>query len=129
MAPSGIIRSWVAELDGEIVGHVSVSGANGEDAVAMWARASGEPQKRIAVLARLFVLAKARRRAIDARLTSAATEFARNSGRRPILDVMAKDRAAMRLYERLGWEHLGSTTHVFDGSEGVPAPCYVSPAD
>ncbi len=38
---------------------------------------------------------------------------------------MAKDRAAIRLYERLGWQHIGTTTHVFDGSEETPAHCYV----
>lgn len=69
-----------------------------------------------------------RRRAIGTRSILSATEFARRSGRRSVLDVMVKDRAAIRLYERLGWEYIDSTTHVFDGSEGVSALRHVSPS-
>ncbi len=127
LMPPGLLESWVAELDGEVVGHVSVSAANHEDAVMMWTDVSGEPRERIAVLARLFVLPGARRRAVGERLTLAATDFARRSGHRLVLDVMAKDQAAIRLYERLGWRHIGTTTHVFDGSAGIPAYCYASP--
>ena len=47
-------------------------------------------------------------------------------GRRAVLDVMTKDQAARRTYERLGWQFLGVTVHEFAAGQ-VPAEAYVSP--
>ncbi|WP_371791866.1 acetyltransferase [Streptomyces sp. NBC_01471] len=44
-----------------------------------------------------------------------------------MLDVVAKDVVAMRLYERLGWRKIGEAIHHFGPSESIPAVCYVSP--
>lgn len=127
LTPPGLLRSWVAERDGGIVGHVGVGRADSGDAVRRGAQALGVPETRLAVLARLFVLPGARRQAVGERLTVAATEFARASGLGLVLDVMAKDRAAIRLYERLGWVCTGRVEHAVPGSEAVPAYCYVAP--
>ncbi|MEE2042598.1 GNAT family N-acetyltransferase [Nocardiopsis tropica] len=129
LTPPGLLRAWVAELDREVVGHVGVGRADGGDAVLRGAEALGGSGERIAVLARLFVLPEARRRAVGERLTVAATEFARASGLRLVLDVMAKDRAAIRLYERLGWECTGQVRHAVEGAEAVPAYCYLAPPE
>lgn len=44
-----------------------------------------------------------------------------------VLDVMTKDAAAIRLYERLGWRRLGSTQHDDGKGRLVPAACSVGP--
>lgn len=81
----------------------------------------------MAVLARLFVRSQARGHAIGERLMRAATDYAERHGLRLVLDVMTKDQAAIRLYERLGWQPLGETTHAFGDGQEIPAVCYVSP--
>lgn len=127
LTPPGLIRSWVAELADVIVGHVSVSVPQGEEAVTLWSNDSGASADSIGVLARLFVLPESRGHSLGKRLTQTAMEYSTEVGRRLVLDVMTKDRAAIALYEHLGWRHIGDTHHVFDGSPGVPARCYVAP--
>jgi ribosomal protein S18 acetylase RimI-like enzyme len=51
-------------------------------------------------------------------LMTAALDHASSVGRSVALDVMAKDRGAIRLYERLGGQRLGETVH-FYGTDSV----------
>ena len=120
----GFLRSWVAEHDGAILGQVSLAEPEGADAVALWSERTGRARDEATVLSRLFVSPGARGRGVGESLTRAVMDHARLHGSALVLDVMAKDRAATRLYERLGWERLGAITHAFDGSPGVPAYCY-----
>ncbi|MFD7815592.1 GNAT family N-acetyltransferase [Streptomyces sp. NPDC059785] len=126
-----VIASWVGELDGEIVGHVAVMRPRGEDAVSLWMRQSGEREGQVGVLARLFVVEGARRQALGERLTRVAMSFGRERGLRLVLDVMTKDAAAMRLYERLGWREIGRAPHHygngFSADAVCDAVCYVAP--
>lgn len=41
---------------------------------------------------------------------------------------MTKDDAAIRLYERLGWQPIRTATHTFGDGQQTDAVCYVSPA-
>ncbi|MFI9171664.1 GNAT family N-acetyltransferase [Streptomyces lincolnensis] len=122
-----VLRAWVAEMDGEIVGHVAVMRPQGEAAVSLWIEQSGDDEGHVAVLGRLFVVQAARKHATGRRLTEAAMSYGREHDLRLVLDVMAKDAAAMRLYERLGWRKIGETTHHFGNDESIPAVCYVAP--
>ncbi|MFF1482854.1 GNAT family N-acetyltransferase [Streptomyces sp. NPDC058301] len=122
-----VIRAWIAALDGRVVGHVSINRPNGEEAVALWADQAGVPDTQIAVLARLFVLPEARGNDVGGRLMNAATTSAQMDGLRLVLDVMAKDAAAIRLYERLGWSHIGTTSHAYGDGQSIEAICFVSP--
>ncbi len=132
--PEGWLRSaetlaaWVAEADRKIVGHVGVMRPHGEDAVSLWIQQSGEDEKNIAVLGRLFVLKEARKHALGEGLTRAAMDYAQRKSLRLVLDVMAKDTAAIRLYERLGWHKIGDATHRYGDRQEVNAICYVAPA-
>lgn len=123
-----VIAAWVAESGGKIVGHVAVMKPHGEDAVRMWIEQSGDDEKNVAVLARLFVTREARGRATGEKLMQAATDYARRSHLRLVLDVMTKDRAAMRLYERLGWAKIGEAMHRYGDGQEIDAVCYVAPA-
>jgi len=124
------LAAWVAEIDGRTVGHVALSDPQPADAAAdMWNRhpdSRGEPP---AVLGRLFVLSSARGHALGERLARTATEYAHRHGRRAVLDVMAKDGAAVRLYERLGWRRIGTTQHDDGHGNAIDAYCYVSPGE
>ncbi|WP_055528189.1 GNAT family N-acetyltransferase [Streptomyces graminilatus] len=121
-----VLASWVAEADGRIVGHVAVMRPRGEDAVTLWAGRSGDDEQHIAVLARLFVVSGARQRALGERLVRTATHYARHHNRRLVLDVMAKDTAAIRLYERLGWLRTGEAAHRYGNGQQIQAICYVA---
>ena len=124
-----LLWAWVAELDGRIVGHVAVTRPQPSDAAAtMWAHTTNGTGKPVAVLGRLFVVAAARRHAGGDRLMRAATNIAHHHGLRLVLDVMTKDTAAIRLYERLGWLRIGTTEHDNGHGQLIPAHCYVSPS-
>jgi ribosomal protein S18 acetylase RimI-like enzyme len=123
-----LIEAWVAERDSKIVGHVAIFRPSGEDAVDLYRRRFNGSAEDVAVLARLFVIREARRHAVGERLMMAATQHAAESGKRLVLDVMTKDQAAIRLYERLGWQPLGSADHEYGDGQQTSALCFVSPA-
>jgi GNAT superfamily N-acetyltransferase len=122
-------QAWIAELDSRIVGHVSISDPQPDDAAAtMWREQNGDNPEAVAVLGRLFVVKDARRRATGEKLMHAAQNHAHETGLRLVLDVMTKDAAAIKLYERLGWQRIGTTDHDNGHGDTIPAYCYVSPA-
>ncbi|MFJ6797540.1 GNAT family N-acetyltransferase [Streptomyces sp. NPDC091268] len=124
---ANVRAAWVGEVDGKIVGHVSVMRPQGEDAVSMWIERSGDDEEHVAVLARLFVLQEARQHALGAQLMRAATSWAQGQGIRLVLDVMAKDAAAIRLYQRLGWTKIGEATHPYGEGQLMDAICFAAP--
>ncbi|MFC4498846.1 MULTISPECIES: GNAT family N-acetyltransferase [Streptomyces] len=122
-----VLASWVAEVEGRIVGHVAVMRPRGEGAVSLWAEQSADDEQHIGVLARLFVVRDVRNRAVGAQLVRTAMGYGVSHGRRLVLDVMVKDQAALRLYERLGWLRTGRTTHHFGAGQSIEAICYAAP--
>ena len=122
-----LLGAWVAERAGTPVGHVVLTRpGTGDDAFRLWAEQSGASADGVAVLGRLFVSSSARGQHLGRRLTTTATQEANRLGRRPVLDVMAKDVAAIRTYEVLGWTCLGQFCHRFAGGRTEPALAYVS---
>ncbi|UQX04015.1 GNAT family N-acetyltransferase [Streptomyces sp. RerS4] len=117
-----LLGSWVAELDGGLVGHVRLaqSGA-GDVAPRLWS-------ERTAVLSRLFVAPRARGHGIGALLIGRAVEEARRRGLHPVLDVVASDTAAAALYERLGWELMATVDQQWGPARTVAIRCYAAPA-
>ncbi|MEE1749134.1 GNAT family N-acetyltransferase [Streptomyces sp. JV184] len=128
LSPEGLLAAWVAELDGRVVGHVAINSPQPEEEPArLWREKSGEYDSHIGVLARLFVAREARKEAVGKRLMEAATAYARERQLRLVLEVLTKDAAAIRLYERLGWQRIGEALHTFGGKQ-VDAICFVAPA-
>ncbi|WTR19363.1 GNAT family N-acetyltransferase [Streptomyces sp. NBC_00138] len=126
----GVVQAWVAEADGVVVGHIAVMRPDGgEGAVALWRERSGEDESPIGVVARLFVVRSARGHALGEGLLREAMSYARARSWRLVLDVLQKDVAAIRLYERLGWQALGEVWHGYGDGHGLPARCYVWPAE
>jgi ribosomal protein S18 acetylase RimI-like enzyme len=125
-----LLGAWVAESGGKLVGQVGLaSPSRGDEAVDLWIELSGSEIDSVAVLGRLFVSPHARGQRLGQRLTDVAMEHARRLGKRAVLDVMAKDVAAIRTYENLGWERLGPIRHSYGEAEIEPAFAYVSPAE
>ncbi|MEV0641837.1 GNAT family N-acetyltransferase [Streptomyces sp. NPDC050619] len=123
-----VLAAWVAETGGgaRVVGHVAVMRPDGEDAVSLWTEQNGDDEGRVAVLARLFVVRDARRFAVGERLVRTAMDYGLSHDRRLVLDVMTKDTAAIRLYERLGWLRTGEATHRYGEEQSIEAVCYVA---
>ncbi|NEC09701.1 GNAT family N-acetyltransferase [Streptomyces sp. SID7909] len=128
LSPEGLLAAWVAELDGRVVGHVAVNRArHGEDVARLWGERGGAGDAEVAVLARFFVGRDARGASAGARLMGAAEGYARAHGLPLVLEVLTKDAAAIRLYERLGWQRIGGLRHFFAGRH-FDALCFVAPS-
>jgi len=128
LKPAGLLNAWIAELDGQIVGHVAVSEPHpGDDAARLWMEQSDDTAQDIAVLGRLFVKRSARGRSIGEQLARAAVTATARQNKRMVLDVMEKDQDAIRLYERLGLKRIGVATHHFGEGQETTAICYLVP--
>ncbi|MCX4881585.1 MULTISPECIES: GNAT family N-acetyltransferase [unclassified Streptomyces] len=121
-----VLASWVAETEQRIVGHVAVMRPHGEGAVSVWAEQSGDDEC-VGVLARLFVVRDARRHSVGEQLVRTAMDYGLGRSRRLVLDVMVKDAAAIRLYERLGWLSTGQVAHHYGDGQHIEAVCFVAP--
>ncbi|WP_306213117.1 GNAT family N-acetyltransferase [Actinoplanes sp. RD1] len=128
MHPEGSLSARVAGSSGEVLGHAAICDLeDGDAAAAMLMKRLDIPATEIAVLARLFVGPTARRSGTGQRLAEAALAYAVEHRRRAVFDVMEKDSAAIRMYERLGCVMLGRTSHQVAGGRVVPALCFAAP--
>jgi GNAT superfamily N-acetyltransferase len=101
IAGPGQLGAWVAEYDGELVGHVALLPPAGVSA-PLWRAATGRNDDGIAVISRLF----SRARGAGTALLGAAVDAARNAGRSPALEV-ERESAAYGFYLRHGWVPIG----------------------
>lgn len=124
-----VLKAWVASMGEQVVGHVALMSADSEDANRRWKEAAPDDDKKVRALARLFVVREVRNRRVGERLVLAVMAYARERDTRLVLDVMLKDEAAIRLYERLGWARIGLAEHRHGESSVTPAACYVWPND
>ncbi|MFJ4974929.1 GNAT family N-acetyltransferase [Streptomyces coeruleorubidus] len=123
-----LLGSWVAELEGRLVGHVGLSqGSDGDLAPMLWSERNGAPRGMTAVISRLFVAPQARGHRIGALLIGRAVEEAQRRGLHPVLDVVASDTAAAALYERLGWELMATVEQQWSPHQTVAIRCYAAP--
>lgn len=125
LRPQGEIASWVAEASSEPIGQVSLTSATAvDDAARVWCARTGSDAARLALLTRLFVDPDHRSCGAGRVLVEKAVDHARTSGLAVALDVMEKDRAAIRLYESLGARRLGAVTHHHGEGLAEPAAVY-----
>ncbi|GAB3082549.1 MULTISPECIES: GNAT family N-acetyltransferase [unclassified Phycicoccus] len=104
---SSELRSWVAELDGAVVGHVAVAAVVPGDMATVWSAGTGRPLDGLAEVSVLFIDHAVTGRGVGAALLATAVGFIRDSGRTPVLDVVQETENAVRLYERSGWQVVG----------------------
>ncbi|MEU6840271.1 GNAT family N-acetyltransferase [Streptomyces sp. NPDC046716] len=125
LGPGADGRAWVAERAGRIVGHVALVRPAADDVAPTLLRHG--PTAPLAV-SRLFVDPAARGLRVGALLLARAADAAHAEGARTVLDVVTTDRAAIALYERLGWTFLGTGRQRWAPGTSVAVRCYAAPA-
>lgn len=126
LTPKDMLGAWVAEVDGAVVGHVAL-GEPKDRTVGTWAAATRRPLATVAEVTRLFVASTARGRSLGERLLVTAGAYARARGRTLVLGVLRESRAAIALYERLGWRRLSSMDFTLSNGMVTTMYCYVPP--
>lgn len=96
--------AWVAELDGEVVGHVTV--ADPEELAPRFAAATGADA--LGMVSVLFTGLAARGRGVGGVLLESAVSWVRGRGEVPVLDVVPVHEVALRLYRERGWVEVGT---------------------
>lgn len=124
------LQSWTAVEDGEPIGQITLTrGLPDDDAARAWQEHTGGDVDRLAIPARLFVDPDQRGTGAGRILMETAVGFAHARGLAIAFDVMLKDRAAIRLYERLGAQRVADLTHQYGDGQTEPAAIYVVLAD
>jgi len=121
------LGAWVAERDGQVVGHVALHRHSTPEVLAMASQALSRPVERLGVVARLLVSPDARRAMIGRTLLNEAASDATSRGLWPILDVVTTFEAAVNLYESCGWVRAGRVTFRFDDGGSVEEFVYLGP--
>ena len=102
-------EAWVADLNGSVVGHVSLSRPGSRAATRVWVAATQRPIERLAAVTRLFAAPEARGTGVGRRLLQHAVDAAHRRDLWPVLDVRQDGSpGGSRLYEAAGWRVVGS---------------------
>jgi ribosomal protein S18 acetylase RimI-like enzyme len=110
LTPPDEYSAWVAEAEGEVVGHVALRARCTSPGLEVACCATGRHEGDFGVVARLMVSPAARHRGAGQALLRTAADEAVARGLVPILEVVTSQRAAVRLYEALGWARAGTAT-------------------
>jgi GNAT superfamily N-acetyltransferase len=108
LTPAHFLCAWVAAVERNVMGHVVLCSAVGDEAAPLWSTASGLPPECLAVVAKLFVAPSARGRGAGAALLAHACAEAHLRDLRPALEVLKHNQSAIALYERVGWRRIAS---------------------
>ena len=127
IATADALAAWVADEDGEVIGHVALRPRSSPAVMATASEALGLPADRLGVVARLLVAPGHRRHGLGRSLLEVATGGAHARGLWPILDVVAGREAAIGLYERCGWVRAGQVTVRWGDRPEVDEIVYLGP--
>ena len=119
--------AWVAEEDGNLLGHVALHHRSWEGVMELACKTTGLPGEGLAVVARLLVSPAARRRGIGRALLETAVRKALDLGLCPILDVAVRYEAANLLYRAAGWRSLGTVGFPMPDGTTVDEYVYLGP--
>lgn len=127
LQPDTLVQAWVAESNGNVIGHVAVGDARpGDIAVDVWRQR--HPTESIVTLERLFLDPEYRGIGVAGRLIECTVQWSHDNGyQRLVLFALKKDMKAARMYQRLGWEHFGTDTFHYGHGEQMEALCFSSP--
>jgi GNAT superfamily N-acetyltransferase len=122
-AATDVVAGWVATDHGDgdrVVGHVLLAEPEpGDAATVQWVEATGQPLDELVAVRRMVVHQRAHRTGTGEALLATAIAAAHALGRRPVLDMADNLAAAGRLYQRSGFECIGS--YDLDLDEHLPA--------
>lgn len=102
---AGEEAAWVAEVDGDLAGHVAVTQVE-QGLAAAFRRAC--PGQELASVSALFTGLAARGRGVGGRLLDTAVAAVRGSRRVPVLDVVPTNSTAVAVYRHRGWVEVGT---------------------
>lgn len=100
-------QAWVAELDGQVVGHVSLTTVEADALGDIWSAGAGRPVAELACVSVLFVDHERQGHGIGGRLLDTAVTAAREAKQTPVLDVVTRHSAAVDVYRHRGWVEVG----------------------
>ncbi|MGC4869036.1 GNAT family N-acetyltransferase [Micromonospora sp. DT53] len=104
-------RAWVAvDADAAVVGHVAVHRIPDQ--------VGGPPGRPTAEVARLFVVPRARGLALGSTLLNRARQWADKRATDLVLELAGAGTAAAALYEREGWQCVGTSTAPWTAPDG-----------
>lgn len=126
LAAPDALGSWVAEHDGEIVGHVALHASSLPVVMNLASSTLCRSVDELGVVARLLVSPTTRRAGLGRALLEHAADDARARGLHPILDVVT-DSAAIALYDACGWSNAGEVTMRFSDDFSLQSYVYVAP--
>ena len=121
------LASWVADREGDIVGHVALHPTSSSAVIALAAEKARVAPSQLGVVARLLVAPGVRRLGVGRSLLDAAAGHAVRLGLFPILDVVTHHEAAIRLYDACGWVRVGLVTSTFEEGFSVDEFVYLAP--
>ena len=108
LADEEVIGAYVAERQGELLGHVAISRVGLDPVSAMrWREITGRSPSELAGVSRLFVRPRVAGAGIGSALLEVAVAEIRARGLRPVLEVVTASRDAIALYEARGWRLAG----------------------
>ena len=125
--PAEPVRLRVADLDGEVAGHVALVPRGLPQTVEVAASALGRSAEGVCVVARLLVSPRARGQRVGWMLLDAAVVEATARGLWPVLDVDTELTAAIALYESAGWTRAGQVTVRFGDGNTLTEYVYLGP--
>jgi GNAT superfamily N-acetyltransferase len=127
IASSDAFAAWVAEVDGQVAGHVALHDRTTGVVMELASKETGLDSSDLVVLARLIVSPGRRGLGLGRLLLEKATGESVRLGRRAVLDVVDSHTAAIRLYERNGWTCLGDVEWALPDGRGFHEYVYLSP--
>jgi GNAT superfamily N-acetyltransferase len=129
ITPPRELAAWTALFDGRPIGHIALTQAtDDDDAAELWHRTTTRNITELAIPVRLFVDPQHRYLGAGTRLMASVHEYATAHGLAVAFDVMLKDRDAIRLYEKIGCQRIGTITHIHSNDQIEPAAVYVAPS-
>ena len=127
VAPDDELGSWVATLDGKIVGQVVLRPRSAPGSVTLAALELEAPPEQLGFVARLLVAPSARRRGLARRLLAHVADEAHQRHLHAVLDVVVRDAAAIALYDACRWRRLGGHTMVLRSGATLDVAVYSEP--
>lgn len=110
--------AWVIEDDGVVIGHLAMARDLRDDG---WRDYTDRPPSELIEVTRLFVAPEHRGHGAATALMQQAHEYAEANGLQAVLQVTEAERAAIAVYEALGWQQVDTRKAVWaDATGGNP---------
>ena len=120
------LRAWVAELDGELVGHIAVASVDDDVLGRSWAAAHRVAVAELRCVSVFFADISRAGQGIGSRLLEHATAYASAEGY-PVLDVVAAQEVPVNLYLRRGWQLIETTQAPWHPGTDLPIHLMILP--